>query len=157
MIVVVAAWSYSYDDTIIQRHSGIFSSLYFINQLRILFVVFHFQKATCISFSFNKNSCPAWRCGPSPILSGCRSACCAVCFVHAPHSSNDSTCAAIYYYKVIHFLFNVGVTSISKDPFPPIVTALYSFYFPVLYLYLTLNYILYREVITLGSLRILQT
>ena len=52
MIVVAEAWIYSVDHTIIRRHSGIFCC--FINQLRILFVVFLFQKATCISFSLVK-------------------------------------------------------------------------------------------------------
>ncbi len=48
MIVIAAAGLYSVADTIIQIHSGTF--IIFINQLRILFVVLHFQKATCIQF-----------------------------------------------------------------------------------------------------------
>jgi hypothetical protein len=54
MIVIAKVRMYLGDDTMIQRHSGIF--LLFINQLRILFVVFHFQKATCISLSSIKTA-----------------------------------------------------------------------------------------------------
>lgn len=54
MIVVVGARIYSVDHTIIQKHSGTFYC--FINQLRILFVVLHFQKATCISLSLIKTA-----------------------------------------------------------------------------------------------------
>lgn len=43
MIVVAEARLYSVAHTIIQRHSGIF--YYFINQLRILFVVSHFSES----------------------------------------------------------------------------------------------------------------
>ena len=49
MIVVAEAGIYSIDDTIIQRHSGIF--YLFFNQLRILFVVFHCYGATSIRLS----------------------------------------------------------------------------------------------------------
>ena len=54
MIVIVAAPIYFVDHTIIQRHSGIVYC--FSNQLRILFVVLHFQKATCISLSSIKTA-----------------------------------------------------------------------------------------------------
>jgi hypothetical protein len=54
MIVIAKVRIYSGVNTIIQRHSGMF--LLFINQLRILFVVSHFQKATCISLSSIKTA-----------------------------------------------------------------------------------------------------